>query len=560
MLDPRADDESIRWHAGRSVQATRAALSRFDLPTGCTAAWFQGELNGLAVACQARPVDNNKTLSGRIGRMVDPLWWSKNLRREMRRENETIEHAAGLVRKKTQCYVSNHAMHVTARRAKANRLTLEGLEVSNDSGEAINLADVSDASVSNPKLRRAELMTRCRGFEETAAFFDHEGIFLTITCPSRFHRFGADGKPNKNWQGETPRDAQNYLNNVWQKIRAAWKRRGYTPYGFRVAEPHHDGCPHWHILLFCAGDCSGWFKPHSFLADSKNHGHGVIGIAGAYALEDSPTEPGALKHRFTVKRIDPSKGSATGYIAKYICKNIDGIKEDGGDMGLDFASGTKAAIGAARVRTWASTWSIRQFQQVGGPSVTVWRELRKYRDDADKPVQLDIFKVTLSYADAGKWFDFWMAQGGPESGRESLLKPKWVEDGGTGKYGEPMMRIYGVRDSADLNQLIVRTHVWTVQKAGTQDIENIQVPIRYRRSLARKYPELVKVGAFDPAPELKGRIASPWTGVNNCTDSNREADDRAEKMDFERHALPAFRGWEGKTTLESHQNGQHYRQ
>jgi hypothetical protein len=188
--------------------------------------------------------------------------------------------------------------------------------------------------------------------------------WLLATTPSRFHRFGADGQPNPKWQGATPKDAHAYLRAQWTRIRAAWHRQGISPYGFRVAEPHHDGFPHWHLLLFVPPEQVGWFTPRRYDADRQAAGRGMLGIAGAYAMEDSPGEAGAIRHRFTVKHIDPSKGSATGYIAKYISKNIDGFTEAGDDIGLDFASGKKASAAAQRVNTWASTWSIRQFQQI----------------------------------------------------------------------------------------------------------------------------------------------------------------------------------------------------
>lgn len=507
QLDCRAPDHEIKAHASWSAARVRTILVRFGqaLHAPVDAAQLRERLDFAAWASQAQPVAKKTTLAGTIARMVDPGWWARNLRRSTLRANENLEHAAGLVRRKHQVYVTDHASKIKRARDKANRQTLEGLEVANDAGEAFNLQEVADASVSNPKLRRAELMTRCRGFEEAAEFMGHKGLFLTLTCPSRFHRITHAGIENKKWIGATVKDGQQYLCKVWAKVRAAWKKAGVIVYGFRVAEPHHDGCPHWHLLLFCAPD---------FVRDA-------LAIAARYALADSPNEAGAKKHRFTVKRIDPAQGSATGYIAKYIAKNIDGEKETGDTIGLDFDSGTPAEQAARRVRDWAGVHGIRQFQQIGGPSVTVWRELRRLGAETEA-LQQELFEKPRAAASRGDWFSFWMVQGGPEVARRDLsLSPFYVADD-LGKYGDETKKIKGVIGVEAGREFveITRLTAWTVQRAGTSAADHQQAEFEERREFHRRNGALLaaysdfefkRIGAADQAR----------TGVNNCSEAGR---------------------------------------
>jgi hypothetical protein len=135
---------------------------------------------------------------------------------------------------------------------------------------------------------------------------------------------------------------------------------GLQAYGLRVVEPHHDACPHWHLLAFTPAD-----QAEAFISNLRQ-----------YALADSPNEPGAQARRFTVERIDPTKGSAVGYVAKYVSKSIDGEGVEG-----DTESDSSGHAAARRQVAWARTWNIRQFQFFGVPPITPTREL--YRVAAD---------------------------------------------------------------------------------------------------------------------------------------------------------------------------------
>ncbi|MDI5984907.1 replication endonuclease [Halomonas sp. M4R5S39] len=498
------DDDALVSHAEQQADA----IDRIRMG-GTAEALAAGTRRVVAHGLELPDAESDR---GTVARLCCGLWWRRQLRRLNARRLEQADRILGRVHDRAGIYVSNRGMEARRRQHVRNRRILEAVAAVNEAGQEYTLAELAELGLANPNNRRAELMLRIADTEREAMRLGHVGVFVTITCPSRFHAvWRGTARHNPKWTAADcpdPREGQAYLQKLWSRARAKLGRKHLGVYGIRVVEPHHDGCPHWHLLLW---------------TEAQNVG-AVLGLLRAYALADSAAEVADDETvRFDAKVIDPELGCAAGYVAKYVSKNINGeqFNRQGVDGDHLDAYGHDLTTSAPRIEAWAATWGIRQFQFFGLPSVTVWRELRRLRDPAalvawlterepGEDAMLAASELRRT-ADRGEWAGFLRAMGGPMTKRDHQPARPWHIDrlaggGGeiqTGRYGEPLKTTLGIVVHGV--ELLTKHHLWTTRRRDSGQ-------------------------GFDLEGLTFGAEGDAWTRVNNCT------------LRIEREARQAIRG------------------
>lgn len=444
-----------------------------------------------------------------IARACDVAYWNKRLHKAKVYMAEHIAIATGQVNKQTSAYLSEEALlNYQAQKRKNNEWIKNQILINiDDPNEQAELVSTYVKSQANPEIRRKELMNKLRGVEEYAQSQGDIALFLTLTAPSSFHAYHSKGGFNEKWQSHSPKATQKYLCQQWAKMRSAWGRAGISFYGMRVVEPHHDGTPHWHILTY--------IKPK----DEKK----FTAIFRDYALEVDGDEQGAKEHRCKVERCDPKKGTATGYITKYISKNINGYALDG-----EFSDETGETLKSTAFRAsgWASLWRIRQFQDFGVPPISVWRELRRLGDK--KIVDDEEMELLRLACDSGQFAEYIQLQGGTDIKRADLLARLSYDESEQNAYFETRKKVEGV-----YNQVKARFEPVTLNKTETKNETESKndtqggkkkwtIKTRLKRwKIARKPSDWSNSANAKNDKDVANKNSTrsvPWTCVNNCTD------------------------------------------
>ena len=136
---------------------------------------------------------------------------------------------------------------------------------------------------------------------------------------------------------------------MFAAFRKAMHKAGLRWYGVRVAEPHHDGTVHWHLLCFMRKKTAA---PLLLCCVSLP----FVKTARSWVITRG--------HAFKSELINPRKGTPTSYIAKYISKNIDG-RGLAGEISKE--TGKSLRDNAEYVNARASLHRVQQFRFFGIP-------------------------------------------------------------------------------------------------------------------------------------------------------------------------------------------------
>lgn len=405
-------------------------------------------------------------------------WWARKLMGVRKRYLETLEIIAGNVGHKSP-YASKQAVTELVRDDIATAAWAESGELVNQSGQVISLEQALAAGMGDPENMRCELMKRISGLEDYAEEMQLQGMFFTLTAPSKYHPKAA------HWNGHTPKQTQAYLVKTWGKARAAIKRLDINYFGVRVAEPHKDACPHWHMLIWCqpehAKTLSRIIKKYFCAADrhelvarfkdrkklrakysKARQMYGYFKMLGkkvkAPVKNYWPSAP-----RFTVEAIVTAprdetgrrKGGAAAYIAKYISKNING---NGVEDLICEETGQVVADSIHHVQAWKRTWGIRQFQFQGCDPITVYRELRRVRQS----IEAEQIELVRKGAESEKFIDFIRAMDGVSCGLAYEIEPM------ANQYGESAKRVKGV--TAGNVTAWTRTEKWQLRRKACSSV------------------------------------------------------------------------------------------
>lgn len=121
----------------------------------------------------------------------------------------------------------------------------------------IPLSNMVISAYHSPNRYYAEIQNRVNTLEKIANKRELKALFMTLTLPSEYHKYKTTKKgkliSNPKYNGTSQKDSVKLLTKMFARLRQDRALKELSKENrlyFRVNEPHKDGTPHTHILMF----------------------------------------------------------------------------------------------------------------------------------------------------------------------------------------------------------------------------------------------------------------------------------------------------------------------
>lgn len=500
MFLANADDDEIRAEGKRTAEARLAAY----------AAQQEGRRQRGAAPLEWTP---------EVRKQIDAAWQTGQLRRRVTKTGLLIAACLRTVGGRNgAAYVDAHTEGRFHERQERAREMAGRRWFLSDAGDRVRLLDIMDAQAAATLSR---LYAQLLGMQTLAERRGLSAVFLTLTLPPRYHPNPTQGR--RSWTSAVGIEAgKKALQNDWRRfLRRLDKHEIDVVFGAAFKEPHKDGTPHLHALV--------WVAPE--------HVDDVIRILGE-------TAPG--RHRTDAKVIDPNYQGPRGpakpitYLMKYLIKSVnDGAKaaELAGGAGDDEDDGDHLTNHAA-VRAWASAYGLRRWSLLGvhgvqrlWQTIFMWKEVPDDAPEAARNAWVHMHK--------GEWAEALLTMGAVRGEENFGCLHLTYEDFET-RFGEVARRPVGMAGT-DGRACPLSTKAWTV-------VDESELPPEEKKADDKKSHENNVVALDDSCPRAPSAPPAPGEAVDGETPLervkrwNREARERRKPApDASESLLPLLR-------------------
>ena len=351
-----------------------------------------------------------------------PRWNRRDIRRDVRGAQAWLDCALRMARPESPA-VSRFTLSAWQQVQERGKAWSEGMSVRFEDGQEVPLSDIQARS---RRARKAQMYAVVKGMEWEGDRLGYQAFFLTLTLPGSFHPYTSgqrakDGsypnaRPNPDWNpAHGPKAQWDELQGRWELVRARLADhhplRAYM--GVTVPEPHKDGTPHMHAMLwlprvFQEGDRTR--QTTLVLKDVLND----VAPGRQSKLEIVRKRPDKTMPDGTVKRF----ASPSTYVMKYVLKSLD-----------DEATAEAGGEAYERHRAWTSSRGIRRMRLVGvHGSLRIWQRLWTSQDDEDLPPAATDARAAMRRCAAAGDLAAAAEEGSPERAAAKLAQSEAAAD------------------------------------------------------------------------------------------------------------------------------------